>query len=154
MDKYRQVQTNKTFLLWFQKKWHMAPFFCCCNYATVCHIGMIICYSSSSTVFSLLTLAKPITHLPICSLNIRELELNRCSKDQLRKVGGSPAWGEGGRGGNPTPPAKTWDLLNGFIKPIFILTTTVIIKTYYFCGWMAELFICFCGLNIRVERLF
>ena len=91
---------------------------------------MIICYSTSSTVFSHLTLAKPITHLPICSLNIRELELNRSSKDQLRKVGGSPAWGGGGggggRGGNPKPPAKTLDLLNGFIKPIFILTTTIL----------------------------
>ena len=40
------------------------------------------------------------THLPICSLNGHELELNWCSKDQSRKRGGPPAKGRGG--GSPT----------------------------------------------------
>ena len=32
------------------------------------------------------------THLPISSLNVRELKLNWCSEDQSRKMGGLPAW--------------------------------------------------------------
>ena len=32
-------------------------------------------------------------HLPISSLNVRELKLNWCSQDQSRKIGGLPAWG-------------------------------------------------------------
>ena len=32
-------------------------------------------------------------HLPIVSLNVRELELNWCSKDQSRKKGGLPCMG-------------------------------------------------------------
>ena len=32
------------------------------------------------------------TILPIPSLNVRELELNLCSKDQSRKMGVPPAW--------------------------------------------------------------
>ena len=34
------------------------------------------------------------THLPIVSINVRELKLNWCSKNQSKKKGG------------PTPPAK------------------------------------------------
>ena len=33
------------------------------------------------------------THLPNVSLDVRELELNSCSKDQSRKKGGPPACG-------------------------------------------------------------
>ena len=32
-------------------------------------------------------------HLPIVSLNVREIELNWCSKDQSRKKGGLPCLG-------------------------------------------------------------
>ena len=43
------------------------------------------------------------THLPISSLNVRELALNWCSRDQSRKMGAPNAWGVGSR----TPPCKT-----------------------------------------------
>ena len=41
------------------------------------------------------------THLPIVSLNVREVELNWRSKDQSRKKGGHPAWGR-----QPNSPRK------------------------------------------------
>ena len=43
------------------------------------------------------------THLPISSLNVRELILNSCSKDQSRKMRAPHAWGVG----SPTPSRKT-----------------------------------------------
>ena len=54
-----------------------------------------------TTLYNVPTFHISKTHLPIVSLNIREVELNWCSKDQLRKKGG-PLRG----GGNPTPPSK------------------------------------------------
>ena len=33
------------------------------------------------------------THVPISSLDVRELKLNWCSQDQSTKMGGLPAWG-------------------------------------------------------------
>ena len=58
----------------------MIPFCCRCNYATVTHIGMRIL---SSVVLSVITAPHNIPtphiseiHLPIGSLNVRELELN------------------------------------------------------------------------------
>ena len=33
------------------------------------------------------------TCFPIVSLNVREFELNCCSKDKSRKKGGLPSWG-------------------------------------------------------------
>ena len=41
-------------------------------------------------------------HLPISSLNVHELELNWCSKDQSSKMGEPPAWGEREVAGSPT----------------------------------------------------
>ena len=35
------------------------------------------------------------THFSISSLNVRELELSWCSKDQARKMGRPPAWEKG-----------------------------------------------------------
>ena len=43
------------------------------------------------------------THLLISSLNVRELVLNSCSKDQSRKMRAPHAWGVG----SPTPSRKT-----------------------------------------------
>ena len=58
----------------------MVSFWCCCNYATVGHIGMRI---SNFVVLSVITAPRNVltphiskTHLPIVSLNVRELELN------------------------------------------------------------------------------
>ena len=58
----------------------MVPFCCCCNYATVDHIGMRI---FNFVVLSMITAAHNVatphiskTHLPIISLNARELKLN------------------------------------------------------------------------------
>ena len=58
----------------------MVQFCCCCNYATVAHIGMRIL---NFVVLSVITAPHNVptphiskTHLSIVSLNIRELELN------------------------------------------------------------------------------
>ena len=82
----------------------MAPFCCRYNYGTVGHIGMqIFNFIVVSVIIahrSVLTPCISKTHLSIVPLNVRELELNRCSKDQSRKKGGPLSWGEaGGRGG-------------------------------------------------------
>ena len=73
------------------------PIFCSCNCATEDHIGMRI---FDFVVLSLITAPHNVltphfskTHLPIVSLNVREVELNWCSKDQPKKKGGPPAWG-------------------------------------------------------------
>ena len=58
----------------------MITFCCCCNYATVTHIGMRI---FNSVVLSMITAPHNIPtphfseiHFPIGSINVRELELN------------------------------------------------------------------------------
>ena len=58
----------------------MVPCCCFCNYATVCHIGMRIL---NFVVLSVITTPHNVptphinkNHLPIVSLNIREVELN------------------------------------------------------------------------------
>ena len=58
----------------------MVPFCCCCNYATVGHIGIRI---FNFVVLSLIIAPHNVpnphiskTHLHIVSLNARELELN------------------------------------------------------------------------------
>ena len=64
----------------------MVPFSSCCNYEAVGRIGMkifnfiVLSLLLLSAAFSLLTLAKPICLF--FSFNVRELELNWCSKDQ------------------------------------------------------------------------
>ena len=89
--------TNQKSFLWFQKKWHIIPFCCCCNYATVGHIGMRI---FNFVVLPVITAPNNVstphiskTHLPIVSLNVHELELNWCSKNQSKKKGGRIDWG-------------------------------------------------------------
>ena len=82
----------------------MVSFCCRYNYGTVGHIGMqIFNFIVVSVIIahrSVLTPCISKTHLPIVPLNVRELELNRCSKDQSRKKGGPLSWGEvGERGG-------------------------------------------------------
>ena len=63
----------------------MVPFFCCYNYATVGHIGIqilnVIVLFVIIAHHSFLTPHISKTHLHIFSLNVRELELNWCSKD-------------------------------------------------------------------------
>ena len=58
----------------------MVLFCCCCNYATLGHIGMRI---FNFAVLSLITAPHNVltphnskTHLPIVSLNVSEVELN------------------------------------------------------------------------------
>ena len=58
----------------------MVPFCCCCNYVAVRQIGMRIV---NFVVLSVITAPRSVppahiskTHLPIVSLNVRELELN------------------------------------------------------------------------------
>ena len=58
----------------------MVPLCYCCNYATVGHIGMHIC---NFVVLSVITAPRNVppshinkTHLPIASLNVREVELS------------------------------------------------------------------------------
>ena len=58
----------------------MIPFCCCCNYATVGHIGMRI---FNFAVLSVITAPHNVptlhiskTHFPNISLNVRELVLN------------------------------------------------------------------------------
>ena len=64
----------------------MVPFSSCCSYEAVGRIGMkifnfiVLSLLLLSAAFSLLTLAKPICLF--FSFNVRELELNWCSKDQ------------------------------------------------------------------------
>ena len=75
VDECRQI---KKFYFDSRKKWHMVPFSCCCNYATVGHIGMHI--------FDFIVLSAIIAHPSVftphisktyfSSLNVRELELN------------------------------------------------------------------------------
>ena len=56
----------------------MVPFCCCCNYATAGHISMqmfdYVVLSLIVTSRNVLTPHISKTHLPIASLNIRELE--------------------------------------------------------------------------------
>ena len=63
--------------------------FCCCNYATVGHIGMqIFNFVVLSVIIAPQNILTPHiskTSLPIVSLNVRELELNCYSKDQSSK---------------------------------------------------------------------
>ena len=70
VDKYRQ----------FQKKGHVVQFCCYYNYATVGHIGMrvfnFVILSVITTLYNVPTFHISKTHLPIVSLNIREVELN------------------------------------------------------------------------------
>ena len=58
----------------------MVPFCCCCNYATVGHIGMQL---FNFVVLSVITAPHNVptphiskTHFPIVSLNVRKLESN------------------------------------------------------------------------------
>ena len=57
----------------------MAPFCCCCNYATLGHTGMFmfnfVVLSVIIALHNVLTAHISESHLPIVSLNIRELEL-------------------------------------------------------------------------------
>ena len=58
----------------------MAPFSCCCNYATVGHIGIqifnFIVLSAIIVHHSVLFPHISKTYLPNSSLNVRKLELN------------------------------------------------------------------------------
>ena len=58
----------------------MAPLRCCCNYATAGHIGMqifnFVVLSVIIVPHNVLTPHISKIHLPIVSLNVRELELN------------------------------------------------------------------------------
>ena len=58
----------------------MVPFCSCCNYATIRHIGMrifnFVVLSVTTAPHNVPTPHISKTHLPIVSLNIRELELN------------------------------------------------------------------------------
>ena len=58
----------------------MAPFSCCCNLATVGHIGMqIFNFIVPSVIIAHHSVLSPRiskTHLPISSLNVGELKLN------------------------------------------------------------------------------
>ena len=67
----------------------MVLFCCCCTYATVGHIGMEISYfvvlSVITAPHNVLTPHISKTHLPIVLLNVRELQLSCCSKEQSRK---------------------------------------------------------------------
>ena len=94
VDQFRRI---KKFLLWFQKKRLMVQFRCCCNFATVGHIGMqIFNFIVSSVIITHHSLLPPRiskTHFPISSLNVRELNLNWCLQDQSKKIGGLSAWG-------------------------------------------------------------
>ena len=73
------VNESKTFTLIPEKVTH-GPISCCCNYATVGHIGMkIFNFMVLSVIIahhSVLTSHISKTHLPISSFNVRELELN------------------------------------------------------------------------------
>ena len=73
----------------------MVPFACCCNYATVGHIGMEI---FNFIVLSVLTPHVSKNHLLISSLNVKKLMLKR----QFKKNGRLPCVG----GGSPTPPPQ------------------------------------------------
>ena len=55
-----------------------------------------------SAPYNVLTPHISKTNLPVVSLNVRELKLNWCSKNQSRKRGGPPA-----RGWKPNSPRKT-----------------------------------------------
>ena len=67
----------------------MIPFSCCCIYAKVSHIFSYICYYCFSRCSHYLYYPNPSAY----SLNVRELELKRCSKDQSRKMAVPSAWG-------------------------------------------------------------
>ena len=58
----------------------MIPFCCCCNYATVGHIGMrlfnFVVLSVITAPHNVPTLHISKTHLPNILLNVRELVLN------------------------------------------------------------------------------
>ena len=61
----------------------MVPFCCCCNYATVGHIGMrivnFIVLSVITAPYNVPTPHISKTHLPIVSLNVRKVELSGVS---------------------------------------------------------------------------
>ena len=81
--------TNKTSTFWSI----LIPFSCCCNYATVGHIGIRL---FNFVVLSVITVPHNLptphiskTHLPNVSLRVCKLELNWCSIDQSSKIGRS-----------------------------------------------------------------
>ena len=92
------LKVNLTFMFLDSRKsdtW--IPFCCCYNYGTVGHIGMPI---FNFIVLPVITAPHNVptthiskTHLPIVSLNVRELEFNWSSIDQSRKKGGPPCVG-------------------------------------------------------------
>ena len=69
----------------------MVPIYCCCNCASVGYIGMeIFSFVVLSVIIAphnVLTPHISKAHLPIVLLNVRELELNWCSKEQSMKKG-------------------------------------------------------------------
>ena len=69
--------------------WHVGPYCCCCDYATVGHIGMqiskFVVLSVIIAPHNVLTPHTSKTHLPIVSLNVLKLKLNWSSKEQSRK---------------------------------------------------------------------
>ena len=73
------------------------PHFLLLQFATAGYIGMEVFNFIVSYVIiahqSVLSPRISKIHLPISSLNVLELKLNRCSQDQSRKMGGLPAWG-------------------------------------------------------------
>ena len=75
----------------------LIPFCCCCNYATVGHIGIRL---FNFVVLSVITVPHNLptphigkTHLPNVSLRVCKLELNWCSIDQSSKIGRSSCVG-------------------------------------------------------------